>query len=82
RGDRIRCILTKIGSEMRVFHDLFTHFISIKDFTVRYDKTSPISSSGRVTGDAATTLDRFTRSHFVGWCLVVFETSQPDVLEQ
>ncbi|MCH95990.1 hypothetical protein A2U01_0016973, partial [Trifolium medium] len=39
---------------MSVFHDLSTHFIRVKDFTVRNDKTSAISSSGRVTGDAAT----------------------------
>jgi hypothetical protein len=43
-----------MGLEIRVFHDMQTHFIRIKDFTESNDKTSPISSSGRITSDAAT----------------------------
>ncbi|MCI36087.1 hypothetical protein A2U01_0057309, partial [Trifolium medium] len=31
-----------------------THFIRIRDFAGKNDRTSMISSSGRITGDAAT----------------------------
>ncbi|PNY11736.1 hypothetical protein L195_g008349 [Trifolium pratense] len=42
----------KKGSEIRVFQDMQTHFICIRDFTGKNDRTSMISVSGRITGDA------------------------------
>jgi hypothetical protein len=48
-ADRLRCILTNVESEIKVFHDLHTHFSRISDLTGRNDKTSVISSSGRNT---------------------------------
>jgi len=49
----LRCILTKTGSDSRVFHDLQTHLIRIRDFTSTNVKTSTISSSWRITRSAA-----------------------------
>ncbi|KEH17323.1 hypothetical protein MTR_0024s0340 [Medicago truncatula] len=43
----LKCILTKTGSEIRVFQDLQTHFICIRDFTSRNVRISTISSSWR-----------------------------------
>ncbi|KAK2380839.1 F-box/kelch-repeat protein [Trifolium repens] len=47
------CILMKMGSAIRVFQDLQTHFIRIRDFTGKKDMTSITRSSGRITGDFA-----------------------------
>lgn len=39
-------------SEMKLFHDLLTHFIRIRYFTLSRDSMSVISSLGRITGVA------------------------------
>jgi len=50
-----RCILINTRSaEIRAFQDLQTHFIRIRYFTPRKDKTSTISSSGRITSSTTT----------------------------
>jgi hypothetical protein len=43
-ADRLKCSLTNVGLEIRVFHDLHTHLSRIRDLTGRNDKTSVISS--------------------------------------
>jgi len=41
----------KLESEIRVFHDLLTHFIFIKDFTVSQERISAMLSSGKTGED-------------------------------
>jgi hypothetical protein len=49
----LTCILMNMGSAIRVFQDLQTHFIRIRDFPGRKDRTSITRSSGRITCDFA-----------------------------
>ncbi|KAK2407186.1 F-box/kelch-repeat protein [Trifolium repens] len=46
-ADFLWCKLTKKGSEIREFQDLLTHLSCVICFTVRWDRTSEISSVGR-----------------------------------
>jgi len=48
--DFLRCISVKVGLEMRVFHDLFTHLNRAMVFTLRNNRISTMSSSGINTG--------------------------------
>lgn len=50
-ADCLRCSLTKVGWEIRVFHDLQTHLNCTREFTGRNDRISTISSSGRNSSD-------------------------------
>lgn len=50
--DRLRCSLTKMGSSMMDFQDLHTDMRCMRDLTGRKERTSAMSSEGRVTGDA------------------------------
>lgn len=50
--DRLRCSLTKVGSSMMDFQDLDTDLSCMRDLTGRKERTSAMSSEGRVTGDA------------------------------
>ena len=42
--DLLMCLLTKVGSEMRVFYDLLTHLNHKMVFMLRQDRTSVMRS--------------------------------------
>lgn len=52
--DFLRCIWTKMGSEMSEFHDLLTHLSFVRDFTSRKDRISATRSWGRIDGRIVT----------------------------
>lgn len=65
-----RCNFTKMGSEIRVFHDLFTHLNRTTDFTGRNESTSAMRSSERTASDGvivALCIDLIWR-RYDWWC--------------
>jgi len=63
----------KVGSDMRAFHDLLKHLSCTIVFTLRKDRTSAMSSSGRNTvGNDA--LDLRRRRLLIRWVSITIVT--------